>query len=1062
MNYLKHFLSSAIVWALLIFPTLNVANELRFDKYSVEDGLNHEVVRGIAQGPQGFLWIATEGGLIRFDGFTFVEFKYQDDEKQTSNVLTDILLDEQGIIWLGTLGSGVLKFDPITHQYEQVLPADLSSSRISQIFIDSSQNIWVGTMEEGLNLIRRTDNSLELTAFGDGIQGVSHPRVTAFTEDKLGRIWIGTDGGGVDIYQPANDSWQNLNVLPEQGKEQNTLSGNHLSDNKVRSLFTDDRGDIWIGTGSNGLNRYVFSDKRFEYFQHDADNLRSLGNNRVLEIFQDNEGQLWLGTDGGISIFDGKQFENIESQRFRANSLSHNRVLSIFQDNAGLMWLGTYAGLNKWNPTTSFFNHNIPHTKTDLDHTNVIDFSQNSRGELHVATFGGGVAVLDANGNWQSISVENGLPNNQIVSLLVDDKDGLWVGTFTEGLWYRAEPDAQWRQFKHDPNDETSLPANGITDILQDSSGNMWVSTFSGGISKQTENGFVSILRTNQDEPGLSSKNIFQVIEDQDGFIWLASHNGLNMVDPADFSVQQFLSEPSQPNGLHTELTWSIFEDSSGNFWIATQGHGIYVWDYKERIKRNPVFRHITASQGLPHDTVYGIKEDGVGNIWISSARGIAKIAPENMEVTSFNVSHGLQGYDFNLGASFSDKEGNIYFGGTNGYNRFRAEEIRRNQIPPRVALLNISTFDNRIDLPLQEDVLQLDHTDYLVAFDFVGLDFAAPLKNQYQYRLDPFDENWIFVGNLRRATYTNLPAGNYTFQVRAANNDGYWSDAQISLQVKVTPAPWKTPLAYSGYTLLVVFSLFLFVRSQMKKLAKEEIHRKQLEQTVAKRTAELATQNSALKELNQKLEKANSMDTLTGCKNRYFLEAYLKTALPEYNSGQRNGLMLVLLIDLDNLKTLNDSLGHAAGDALISFAANVFAKNLPDEFHLIRWGGDEFMVVGECASADSSVQILNELQRNVQKSAFDWLDTRVQLSCSMGFAHYPFDLSNVEILSWDQVTMVADKALYSAKQQKGVSWHGVMAPKREINELYLSELLHCQRITQVEDLVLIAKSDSV
>lgn len=1030
----------------------SMANELRFDRFSVEDGLNHEVVRGIVQGPSGFLWIATEGGLIRFDGFTFVEFKYQEESKQSSNVIYDILIDGNGTIWLGTLGSGVLKFDPVTHEFDRVLAEQLTSSQVPKIFMDSNQQIWVGTLEEGLNLIKQSSDGLELVKFSGEHRGPSHPSITAFAEDNLGRIWIGTDGGGVDIYQPATESWQNINIhSAQQGK---------LSGNRIRSLFTDDKGDIWIGTAGSGLNKYVFAEKKIIHFTHNPDDPLSLGNNRILNIFQDKQRKLWLGTDGGISIFNGQQFENIQSARFKANSLSHNRVLSIYQDSAGLMWFGTYNGLNKWNPTTSFFNHNIPQTRKQLDHSNVLDFSTDSKGNLFVATYGGGVAVLEKTGVWQSISDEDGLPNNSIVSLLVDNEDGLWVGTYSDGLWYKEVNSSNWQQFKHDADDSYSLPASGITDILQDSRGTIWVSTFSGGISKKTENGFNSILKTQGKELGLSSKNVFQILEDQDGFIWLATDNGLNLVDPDDFSVQHFLPDLSQTDGLHTELTWHLFEDSSGNFWIATQGHGIYIWDYQQRIQRNPKFRHMSTSDGLPHETVYGIKEDSAGNIWLSSARGLAKIDSRTSDITSFNVSHGLQGYDFNLGASYADNQGNIYFGGTNGFNRFRAEEIRRNQIPPKVTLLNIFTFDDRITLPLAEEQLLLEHSDYLVAFDFVGLDFAAPEKNQYQYQLQPFDENWIYVGNLRRATYTNLPPGKYTFKVRAANNDGFWSEPQINLPVQVIPAPWKTPLAYSIYALLVVFALFLLLRAQMKKLAKEELHRKQLEKQVAERTAELAQQNKVLTQLNQKLEEANSIDTLTGCNNRYYLEEYLRLSLPQYTEQNTHSRMLVLLIDLDNLKTLNDSLGHAAGDALISFAAKVFADNLSPELHLVRWGGDEFMVVGDVKSTEDSLHSIERLRQNIEDSSFEWLNTKVQLSCSMGFAHYPFDSVAPKALSWDQVTMIADKALYSAKEKKGVSWCGVIAPKRDINELYLSELLHCQRITQLEDLVEIARSD--
>lgn len=1021
------------------------ANELRFDIFNVKDGLTHEVIRGVIQDQQGFLWVATEGGLNRYDGFNFVEFKYRVNDKPSSNVISGLTLDQHGNLWLATLGSGVLKFDPITHQFERILPDALISQQVSEIFIDSKNQIWVGTLESGINLIKEVKGqyvSVDIASLG---KGVSHPSITAFAEDKLGRIWVGTDGGGVDIFQPATATWQNLHYAPEQA-----LS---LSGNRVRSLLRDRKGDIWIGTGANGLNKYVSSSKTIEHFKYDAANPNSLSNNRVLVIFQDNNDAIWLGTDAGLSIFEDGEFNHVTSNRANPDSLSNNRVMSIYQDKTGLMWIGTYSGLNKWNPATRFFNHNIPVSLPHLDHSVVLDLTSDTQGNLYAATYGAGIAVREGKKPWYSLTTEDGLPTNSVVSVFADKDNGLWVGTRAQGLLYRAAGTNTWQQFKHDPNDPYSLPSNGVTDIMQDQKGNIWLTTYSGGVSQKVERGFKNVVKQS-DDTGLSSGNVFQVIEDQDGYLWLATDKGINLLDPSDFSITQFLPENSVNGSLSTELTWNIFEDSAGHFWIATQGHGVHLWRYKDRVQRRFELSHLSTDSGLPHDTIYGFEEDDFGHIWMASARGLARLESNEMEITTFNVSHGLQGYDFNLGATHKDNQGRIYFGGNNGFNWLVSEPLVQNQIPPRVQLVNITSVDDRVKMPASGETLTLLHTDYLVAFDYVALDFAAPLKNQYQYQLSPFDDNWLFVGNLRRATYTNLPAGHYVFKVRAANNDGIWSESQINLNIQVMPPPWRTPWAYSIYALLVTFTLFFFLRNHLKKLAAEENQRKKLQHLVDERTRELAMQNEQLTQLNQELEAAHTTDALTGAKSRYFLDIYLKSHLSTLETPENTQKMLVLLMDLDNLKPVNDSLGHAAGDAIIVHFSQMLKGIVPEAFHIVRWGGDEFMIVGLVDDSQTSVDLVKTLSKAVDEAVFTWFNQTLSLSCSMGFAHYPFDDAYRQALSWDQVSMLADKAMYSAKEDDSLCWCGVMGSKREINELYISELMRCQRIFQVEDLV--------
>lgn len=1037
------------LFSFVVLCTQSMATELRFEKFDVDNGLSHEIVRRSVQDQRGFMWFATEGGLNRFDGFDFNLVPIDVNGQSVTSVINDMLIDAEGIIWLATLGDGVIRFDPDSHLSQRIGAASLPSPTIKKVFIDSQSRLWVGTSENGLSMVSLKED-YQVTNYSGDVRGVSHPSVTAFAEDNLGRIWIGTDGGGLDVLTPESSKWLNFNAQDNQS----------INDNRITSMLKDSKGDIWIGTETAGVNRYSMRSKKFSYHRYIEGDPSSLSNDFVLSIYEDRQQRIWVGTDNGISLLVGDNFQQILGDKSEPDSLSNNRIFNIFQDAGNIIWIGTYSGLNKWNPAKSAFDHTIPRTVSGLNYGLVTGFAKDSAGTLYVSTYGSGIVTQKAGSSrWQDLTVEGELPDNRIMSIMIDRDDGIWLGTRANGLMYRSADGDAWQQFKKQEGDPNSLLSNGVTNIIQDSKDNIWVASYNGGISRKTDTGFIN-FRKEVGGFGLTSKNIMQLIEDQEGYIWAAAESGINRIDPRDNSVVQYQFDGNNPEGLSGDLTWQIFEDSRGNLWVATQGNGINVWSYQNRAKNQFKLRKLQQDDGLPSNTIYGFTEDKSGDIWVSSARGISRIDSNSFDVENFDKSHGLQGYDFNLNAAFSDNSGKIYFGGNNGFNQFIEDDLVRQSLPPKVELLAVTGIYDRFEIP-SEGPLELGHNDYLVAFDYVALDFAAPEKNQYKYRLSPLDKDWIDVGNLRRATYTNLPPGIYTFSVQGKNISGAISDPQINLQIRVHPAPWATPYAYAFYVLLVALSLFLFLRNQMRKLAAEEKQRKLLEVQVAERTEKLAKQNEELKVLNMELERAHIQDALTGINNRHFLDLYLKDSIPEIDSGNGDSKMLVLLIDMDGLKPVNDNLGHAAGDAVISHMADLFSKQLPEKFHIIRWGGDEFMIVGKVAHQDETLDFVKTLSKAIEKDEFVWFETAVNLSCSMGFAHYPFDDKNASAISWDQVSMLADKALYSAKQDEGVTWFGVTGSKREINELYLSDLMHCQRITQVDDLVhIISRSD--
>lgn len=1029
------------------FPVLS--SEMRFDIYDIENGLVQETVRGIIQDEKGFLWIGTAEGLNRFDGFSFQPYRYDSDDPQslTSDVIIDMVLDQNGKLWIGTFGGGVNLFDPATSKAQAIGSEELSSKRIQSLFIDSKQRIWVGSFD--VDLIIPTENGYEFVKFM--LPGIESGKmsVTAFAEDNRGRVWVGTEGGGISIYDSEREEWITFAEM---------IGDERFSDMHIGALLIDSKGYAWLGTSTDGLYRYNLQTQDLTHFVNEPGDDTTLTNNKVLSLLEDKEGNIWVGTDDGISLYRFQEFKQIRHSDTNPNSLSSNRVLSIFEDNSGLLWIGTIRGLNKWNPITDRFNHTLPRVSRKYDHGVVTDFAQKDNLDLYIATYGGGVLLRQHNSSrYDEFNTENGLPDNRVMSLLVDDEGGLWVGTRSKGIAYLPAKGEPWQYFTHS-DASNSLPANGVTDIYQDSQGDIWVATYNGGLSRKQGNGFENFFADVENERKLSSNKVMQIYEDLQGQLWLATEDGLNMYDRKNDRFYRYQHNPLDPESISSDMVWNILEDGIGNFWIATEGSGVNLWLRKDRLNGNPVFEHIDRQDGLISNTIYGFAEDNQGRIWMSSNKGLSRYDPSSKLFEHFDKSHGLQGYEFNTGAVLQGRDGNIYFGGTNGFNQFTSDFDPVTTKPPNVELLTVSGINDKPLLSSPDQGVLLNYDDYLVAFDFVALDFAAPEKNQYQYKLDGFDDDWVSVGNLRRATYTNLPAGKYEFMVKASNHNGMWSEPQLFLPVKVRPAPWLTVWAFASYAGIFSVIILMLIQHQLKKFAEEEAQRKRLEREVAERTKELEQQNKKLVNLNHELEVAYRVDALTGLNNRHFLNAYLGKRLSAIDSahatiGKNAQHMLIMLLDMDNLKPINDTFGHAAGDAAICHLARMIQERIPQEFHLIRWGGDEFMLVGEVGDKKDTCDWIENLYELLRAGNFFYFKQKIQLTCSAGFAFYPFDQDNPRALSWDQVSMVADKALYSAKMDKG-NWCGVVGPTREINELYLNELLRCKHIKEVSGLV--------
>jgi diguanylate cyclase (GGDEF)-like protein len=409
----------------------------------------------------------------------------------------------------------------------------------------------------------------------------------------------------------------------------------------------------------------------------------------------------------------------------------------------------------------------------------------------------------------------------------------------------------------------------------------------------------------------------------------------------------------------------------------------------------------------------------------VSTNFGLARLDPRTLAIQRFHRLHGLQAEEFNFGAHYRDRSGKLFFGGAAGFNSFYPEMLEFNERPPRVVLTQFLKLNEPGAAGVPEeriDRIELGHQEDVITLRFAALDFADPRSNRYEYKLDGFDNDWVRADERRAATYTNLPGGHYVFRVRASNSDGVWSTQGLALPIEVAPSPWLSPWAWAAYVLLLALMLLGVWYAQHLRLARAAAYRRDLEQQVSDRTHELAEQYRELQEANRRLEMVSFTDSLTGLANRRYLMQQFPRLLAERKSA--HGLA-IMIIDLDALKPINDQHGHAAGDDLIIEIARTLKQAIRPDDVLVRWGGDEFVVVAHAQHVEHACMLAERIRERIAKMKCVLpRGAVVRTSASIGLTCLPFVPGKPDAVSWEHAIKIADLALYRAKRGRN-AWRG-------------------------------------
>ena len=854
--------------AVLLVPMSGATGQqrafLRFERISTEQGLSQFSVRCILQDRQGFMWFGTQDGLNKYDGYTFTVFTHDPDDPESlsdTNIVS-LFEDSDGMLWVGTLGGGLNRFDPRQETCERFKhddedPGSLSDNGVLAIHQDSAGTLWVGTTR-GLNRFEPSSATFaHYRADHRDPSGLSHDQVLEIVEDSSGSLWIGTREG-LDRYDPVSEGFVHYRKGDDPSK---------LSDDHIRAVVEDSNGMLWVGTARGGLNRLDPQTGIFKRFRHDDYDPTSLGYDAIETLFEDSTGVLWVGTwGGGLSRYDPRTetFEHIRHDQGDSTSLGDDDVASIYEDSSGLLWFGTWdGGVSRFDPRTESFAQirRDDQDPSSLSHDHVMSIVEDPEGALWFATAGGGLNRYDPE-TGQIVRYQHNesdpasLRHDEVYALHTTSSGGLWVGTVAGLDWF-------------DPRSETfsRIDQEGqVFALEEDSAGRLWIAIWGGGVSRyDPRDGRITVFQHERQNPtSLSHDDVQTVFEDASGTIWVGTWGGgLDRFDPETGAFDVFRHDEQDPFSLSHDRVSCFLETAEGGLWVGTSGGGVnLVFGEGDRLR----FERLTTQDGLASDSIGGMLEDSAGRLWISTTQGISRLDPDTRAVKNFFGEDGVQDAGYWIGSALMDHQGRIYFGGTRGVTWFRPDDIEDDTEPPTVVLTRFLLFNREVRAgepgsPLAVPIgdcneIVLEHQQYLFSIDFAALHYAQPDAISYAYTMEGLDTEWVLTGaRNRRATYTKLSAGDYTFRVKACNRDGYWNEEGRSLRITVLPPLWRTWWAYCLYCVAFVVlgtSLVMVRERSLRRKARE------LQRLIDERTEQLRRNVLELETLDQIVEAIN------------------------------------------------------------------------------------------------------------------------------------------------------------------------------------------------------------
>ncbi|HQX25450.1 MAG TPA: EAL domain-containing protein [Pseudomonadota bacterium] len=798
-----------------------------FERASTDDALAQNTVNAILQDRAGYIWIATQGGLHRHDGYGFVLFQ-RDPENPRSlpdNFVTALAQDAAGTLWVGTDGAGVARYDTVANQFIAIAPDAASQgpgkqAPVTALHFQAGRGLWVAD-GNGITLLDQ-DEARRTPVALDGAPGAA---VVArrFAVDGGGTLWVAASNGLHRIAVGA--------VRAERVAESQV--------GPAHSVMVDSRDRVLVGTDA-GLYR-VDRGLRVERLWPAPDSAMPAS---IHDLVEAPDGRLWLAVFGnGIAILDPATgaVEHLHQDPRMAGSLPEETIRVLALDRSGQLWLGGDAlGISHTDPAGARFRYVVDGdtSRRYTETNNIRSIHEDAAGDLWIGTEGDGLKRYErASGRFEyhgdalgaALPAEDQGRPLRVYALAAADPAQLWVATNLGAFLY--EPATRHAELlPHGPGRADALPDRHVRAVVAGRDGSVWFGTSEGGLARHrpADGSWSHFPSIPGDANSLWHPTVMALREDRDGRLWIGTLDGLNLYDPASNRVRRIPRSGSERHSIAGNRVRAIHQSDDGTIWIGTQT-GLSRLD--ELGAEDARFSRYLTRDGLPDSAVYGILEEPAGTLWLSTNRGVARLDRASGRFTHYTIESGLQGLEFNGGAALRLADGELAFGGAQGLNLFRPQRFADSAFQPRVVATAVQVGGERrlVADPLAFERLQLSMRDRVFGVEVASLDYAAPARNRFEHRLEGFDDAWVPLGTRREITYTNLDAGSYTLQVRGTNRDQAWSPEVLQLQVEVTPQWWASAPMKLLYGLLALALVAVPIAAHRRKVAREQQYTREL-----------------------------------------------------------------------------------------------------------------------------------------------------------------------------------------------------------------------------------------
>jgi diguanylate cyclase (GGDEF)-like protein len=1013
-------------------PNINHPGRFKVNPLHLESGPSRGLVNAVQRDATGYLWVGTDNGLMRYDGYNYTVFNNNpgDPGSLGSNLVLSFLIDSEQTLWVGNHMLSAYNAETETFDNYPVT----GGSVIWGMAEGPDRILWVSGARVGLvgfDMRKREVVYHSLEKPMGNAQDVPN-LISAIINDRSDPsiLWMTATTG---LYRFDTKTYQ---IRHFEGLEEIRLA-------ETSGLKMDRHGKIWVASES-GL--YVVDPKTNKYrrYRRERNNPRSLSTDILTAVFIDNQERVWIGTDKlGVHVYQPQtdDFLHIPASATEADAFGPGAINEIYQDADGSLWfcVNSFGVQRISEHLEKFITIGAGPAQHQLSWELLLDLLEDSNGNIWIATDGGGLNRYDPKSGritkyFHEPDNSRSLSSNSVLSLEEDRRGMIWSGTWAGGLNRLNPATGEIVRFQHNPKapPNRTLANNNIFQIVEDAEGWLWLSVWNFGLQRfnPLTGEFIS-YHFNDGTSGLISGSINAIEEGRSGYRWVGGYLGLERYDPKTLRFSEIALAKDKKHEI-----FDLYEDAQGSLWIGTS-EGLF----RHNVETGET-RHYTVADGLADPLVASIEEDRKGWLWLGTRGGLVRFNPKKETFETFDKFDGLRTNEFNRYSHLLSRDGLMYFGGTNGLVIFDPEHLPHNTHIPNIVLTGLELFQKPIApgespyLPKQInliDKLVLPYDQRDVTFAFSALDFISPIKNRYRYRLNGLEESWTEVdSSRRRARYTNLDPGNYQFHVIGSNNDGVWNETGATLDLVIVSPWWMTWWARMLAVALGMYAVYGFTMWRLRVI---RLHARELSGEIEERRAaekalsvEIEERRTAEKALSVEVEERRAAqaqlfhiayhDALTGLPNRLWLLERLDEQVDKTRSDGEYRFALMFL-DGDRFKQINDTHGHQLGDFILISAAKRLQAMLPDAYHAVRLGGDEFTIlVGDVKSeeevtktCDKIVAAFNEPFQVEQNLMF------FRVSIGLVFCGKQYTNSG-------QILRDADIAMYKAKERGRGTYH--------------------------------------